>query len=148
MTVPLASDASPGSGGVLAVAGLAAQAAPCGRLPSAALPRAARLTRSFCRGCVRFLLQGLKINNVFSIELVFKAFDVSVQDVKPTDMLRHLLRERLQNQDWSVDALPQVGGGGCIRRAVAACMGTVVGARAHPHTCTGTCRPSRETADK
>lgn len=53
-------------------------------------------------------LQGLKINNVFSIELVFKAFDISVQEVKPTDLLRHLLRERLQNQDWSVDALPQV----------------------------------------
>uniref|UniRef100_A0A7S3VNL4 CCR4-NOT transcription complex subunit 1 n=1 Tax=Dunaliella tertiolecta TaxID=3047 RepID=A0A7S3VNL4_DUNTE len=52
-------------------------------------------------------MKGLKINNVFSIELVFRAFDVNVQDVKPTDLLRHLLRERLQNQDWSVDALPQ-----------------------------------------
>lgn len=45
---------------------------------------------------------------MFSIELVFKAFDISVQEVKPTDLLRHLMRERLQNQDWSVDALPQV----------------------------------------
>lgn len=51
-------------------------------------------------------IRGLKINNVFSIELLFKAFGLSVVEVKPTDLLRHLPRERLQNQDWSVDALP------------------------------------------
>lgn len=67
------------------------------------------------------LTQGLKINNVFSIELVFKAFDISVQEVKPTDLLRHLLRERLQNQDWSVDALPQVGVLVCVVMRAARC---------------------------
>jgi len=51
-------------------------------------------------------IKGLKINNVFSIELLFKAFNLGVAEVKPTDLLRHLPRERLQNQDWSVDALP------------------------------------------
>ena len=33
-------------------------------------------------------LKGLKINNVFCIELVFKAFSIVAEDVKPTDMLR------------------------------------------------------------
>ncbi len=33
-------------------------------------------------------LKGLKINNVFSIELVFKAFCIVAEDVKPTDILR------------------------------------------------------------
>lgn len=105
-------------------------------------------------------IKGLKINNVFSIELLFKAFNLQVgpcafpfaeaccsdqhsakhlmrwqrlasdviclqtcitenihstlyrlhhpqvAEVKPTDVLRGLPRERLQNQDWSVDALP------------------------------------------
>ena len=33
-------------------------------------------------------LKGLKINNVFCIELVFKAFSIVAEDVKPTDLLR------------------------------------------------------------
>lgn len=52
-------------------------------------------------------IKGLKINNIFSIELVFKAFNLSPAEVKPTDILRNLPRERLQNPDWSVEALPQ-----------------------------------------
>eukprot|EP00798_Chlamydomonas_sp_ICE-L_P003954 gene3954-14033_t len=52
-------------------------------------------------------IKGLKINNVFSIELVFKAFNITHADVKPTDHLRHLPRDRLQNPDWGVEALPE-----------------------------------------
>jgi CCR4-NOT transcription complex subunit 1 len=33
-------------------------------------------------------LKGLKINNVFCIELVFKAFSITAEDVTPTDLLK------------------------------------------------------------
>lgn len=39
-------------------------------------------------------LKGLKINNVFCIELVFKAFSIVAEDVKPTDMLRKVRAPR------------------------------------------------------
>ncbi|MEW5319837.1 MAG: hypothetical protein WDW38_010962 [Sanguina aurantia] len=51
-------------------------------------------------------MKGLKINNAFSIELVFKAFGLSPHDVQPSDTLKCLTRESLQNPDWGVDALP------------------------------------------
>lgn len=50
-------------------------------------------------------LKGLKINNAFSIELVFKAFNIQAEDVKPTDMLRSLPRERQCNPDWGMEIL-------------------------------------------
>ena len=50
-------------------------------------------------------LKGLKINNAFSIELVFKAFNIQAEDVKPTDVLRSLPRERQCNPDWGMEIL-------------------------------------------
>lgn len=52
-------------------------------------------------------MKGLKINNAFSIELIFKAFNLQVADFKPADLLRGLSRQALQNPDWSIDSLPQ-----------------------------------------
>lgn len=60
-----------------------------------------------CRSLLAELhsLKGLKINNAFCIELVFKAFGVTAEDVKPTDMLRLLPRERQCNPDWGMENL-------------------------------------------
>ncbi|EFJ39979.1 hypothetical protein VOLCADRAFT_108387 [Volvox carteri f. nagariensis] len=70
---------------------------------------AARFTCAICtpnnhdRICLR---QGLKMNNAFSIELIFKAFGLSPHDVKPADTLKTLPRERITNPDWQLEQLP------------------------------------------
>jgi len=51
-------------------------------------------------------IKGLKINNSFSIELVFKVFNIAPHDVKPTDMLRAMPCERTANPDWNVQEIP------------------------------------------
>ncbi|KAG2489762.1 hypothetical protein HYH03_011713 [Edaphochlamys debaryana] len=51
-------------------------------------------------------MKGLKMNNAFSIELIFKAFGLSPHDVKPSDTLKTLPRERSQNPDWQLDLIP------------------------------------------
>ncbi|KAG1667787.1 hypothetical protein FOA52_010824 [Chlamydomonas sp. UWO 241] len=55
-------------------------------------------------------LKGLKINNAFCIELVFKAFNIAAEDVKPTDVLRTLPRDRQCNPDWGMDNLGEQSG--------------------------------------
>ena len=54
-------------------------------------------------------LKGLKINNVFCIELVFKAFSIVAEDVKPTDLLRKVsgswwVQRRKVSGSWWVTA--------------------------------------------
>lgn len=49
-------------------------------------------------------MKGLKMNVVFSIELAFKAFELSPADVKPSDTLKNIARETLQNPDWGIEA--------------------------------------------
>ncbi|GIL66130.1 hypothetical protein Vafri_19725 [Volvox africanus] len=51
-------------------------------------------------------MKGLKMNNAFSIELVFKHFGLSPHDVKPSDTLKALPRERITNPDWQLEQLP------------------------------------------
>ncbi|KXZ45953.1 hypothetical protein GPECTOR_49g537 [Gonium pectorale] len=51
-------------------------------------------------------IKGLKMNNAFSIELVFKAFGLSPHDVKPADILKTLPRERITNPDWQLEVIP------------------------------------------
>ncbi|PNH04056.1 CCR4-NOT transcription complex subunit 1 [Tetrabaena socialis] len=70
-------------------------------------------------------MKGLKMNNAFSIELIFKAFGLSPHDVKPSDTLKTLPRERITNPDWQLELLPpdmqaQAGQDGTAAAAAAA----------------------------
>mmetsp|Transcript_25535 Transcript_25535/g.46458 ORF Transcript_25535/g.46458 Transcript_25535/m.46458 type:complete len:1018 (-) Transcript_25535:715-3768(-) len=47
-------------------------------------------------------MKDLKINNMFSIELIFRDFGLKPGDVAPDDILRTLSRENRVNPDWSV----------------------------------------------
>eukprot|EP00201_Polytomella_parva_P023944 CAMPEP_0175046392 /NCGR_PEP_ID=MMETSP0052_2-20121109/5008_1 /TAXON_ID=51329 ORGANISM="Polytomella parva, Strain SAG 63-3" /NCGR_SAMPLE_ID=MMETSP0052_2 /ASSEMBLY_ACC=CAM_ASM_000194 /LENGTH=614 /DNA_ID=CAMNT_0016310139 /DNA_START=155 /DNA_END=1995 /DNA_ORIENTATION=+ len=47
-------------------------------------------------------MKDLKMNNMFSIELVFRAFGLKPNDVAPDYVLRTLTRENRSNPDWSM----------------------------------------------
>ncbi|KAG2431214.1 hypothetical protein HXX76_009742 [Chlamydomonas incerta] len=57
-------------------------------------------------------MKGLKMNNAFSIELIFKAFGLSPHDVKPSDSLKTLPRERITNPDWQLESIQNEFQGG------------------------------------
>ena len=72
-------------------------------------------------------IKGLKINNAFCIELVFRSFMLSPADVTPTETLRHLPRcagERSEGCVWLDGAGPGEGGA-CVSgwgRLVVLCL--------------------------
>lgn len=57
-------------------------------------------------------MKGLKMNNAFSIELIFKAFGLSPHDVKPSDSLKTQTRERITNPDWQLESIQNEFQGG------------------------------------